>query len=131
MLYYILNYTWGILMTLIGWLVYLVLLPFARSRGKFFHAHYLVVGNNHWGGVSIGVCFFICADYVELKQHEYGHTFQNAYYGLAMPFIVSIPSAIRYWYYSICIKHGKTFPPNWYDSIWFEKQATLWGRTKF
>lgn len=127
MIYYLLNYTWGLLTTLIGWIVYLVLMPFSRDRGKYHKSHYLVVGNSSWGGLSIGVCIFVSRNAHELKAHEYGHTWQNAFYGLLMPFIVSIPSVIRYWYFTIGFKRGKVFSPDWYESIWFERQATEWG----
>ena len=42
-----------------------------------------------------------------------------------MPFIVCIPSAIRYWYRNIKVSFGKDLQP--YDSIWFEGQATTLG----
>lgn len=46
-----------------------------------------------------------------------------------MPFVISIPSAIRYWYREILsrvdFQKYKQLPD--YDAIWFEGQATRWG----
>ena len=124
-MYYLLNYTWGLFTTLIGWIVYIVLMPFARDRGRYKKAHYLVIGSTHWGGFSLGVCFFVSNHQATMKIHEYGHTWQNAYYGILMPFLVLIPSVLRYWYKSL-ISHNWD---NYYD-IWYEKQATEWGKSK-
>ena len=50
-------------------------------------------------------------------------------WGILMPFVISIPSAIRYWYREIIYRTNRTkyskLPP--YDSIWFEGQATSLG----
>ena len=43
-----------------------------------------------------------------------------------MPFIVCIPSAIRYWYIGIRDLIGKPYTKS-YDSIWFEGRATKTG----
>ena len=48
-------------------------------------------------------------------MHEFGHSFQNAILGPFMIFLVSIPSAIRYWYQTIRESKGKTNKP--YDSF--------------
>ncbi len=95
--FYILSFTWGIIMSLIGALVILILL-IAGQKPKIFHGRvYIEVGNN-WGGCELG-CFFICSKYesLSLKQHEAGHGIQNIIFGPLTPFIISIPSAIRYW----------------------------------
>ena len=46
-----------------------------------------------------------------------------------MPFLVSIPSAMRYWYREYLVRKKKKLhselPP--YDSIWFEGWATKLG----
>ncbi len=53
--------------------------------------------------------------------------------GFFMPFIVSIPSAVRYWYREYLVRDGKKLswelPP--YDSIWFEGWATALGTKYF
>ena len=55
------------------------------------------------------------------KQHELGHTFQNAILGPFFIFLVSIPSAIRYWLHRFNkLNHD-------YDFAWFEGNASYFG----
>lgn len=128
-LYYILNYTWGLLMTLIGWIVlgfaHLFLRKKIISSGKFGPCHYIIIGNN-WGGLSIGTSVFIAdkmtSDWTQhVKEHECGHSFQNAILGPLAIFLVFIPSVIRYWYDYI-----KGLNKD-YDAIWFEGGASTVG----
>ena len=131
-LYYILNYTWGILMTIIGWIALGFVRLFLRKKivekGKSGPCHYAVFGDN-WGGLSLGVNFFAAdkmGNYLNhVKHHETGHTFQNAILGPLFPFMVAIPSAIRYWQQEIRSRKGKDTKP--YDLIWFEGSATTIG----
>lgn len=44
-----------------------------------------------------------------------------------MPFVVCIPSAIRYWYFEFYRRKHNKFPCE-YDAIWFEGQASRWGK---
>ena len=62
-------------------------------------------------------------------NHEFGHSIQNCYLGLFMPFLVAIPSAIRYWYRELIVRWGikKYWELPDYDSIWFERTATSFG----
>lgn len=114
-------------MTLIGCVVALCLILTGHKAKRWGYCWYFEVGEN-WGGVELGV-FFVANKYPSehTKSHEFGHGIQNCYYGFLMPFIVCIPSAIRYWYREIVQRTNpnKTLPP--YDSIWFEGQATKLG----
>ena len=132
--FYILNWTWGILMSLIGALVCGCILLYGVITKKNYKlkkcgwCYYIPIGKN-WGGVELGM-FFLCDDKESSATcwHEHGHSIQNCYWGLLMPFVISIPSCIRYWYREFkYYKKGLT-PPNTYDSIWFEGEATLLGR---
>ena len=86
---------------------------------------------NYWGGISLGR--FIFANKTsddKIKKHEFGHSIQNAQWGLLFPFVIGLPSLIRSWYRNWLIKYSKrprpfSLPP--YESIWFEGQATRWG----
>lgn len=95
--FYILSLSWGLPMTLIGAVVALVLLIAGYKPKKYGYFVYFEVGQN-WGGSEFGL-FFIgsecMGDYI--KSHEAGHGIQNCYYGPLMPFLVCIPSAVRYW----------------------------------
>ena len=52
-----------------------------------------------WGGVNFGPIAIVCSNAsINTEYHEAGHGLQNLIWGPLMPFVVSIPSAIRYWY---------------------------------
>ena len=121
-LYYILNFTWGIIMNIIGAVGAGIML--AAGKQPVRHAGSIVFRTGHnWGGVSLGIFSFICEESGEhTLDHEFGHSIQNALYGPLFPFIVAIPSAARYW-----AIHFKLIKVKNYDDAWFEGQATDWG----
>lgn len=123
-LYYTLQFTWGLLMNIVGILVFAVLIIFGRKKPrKFYNCWYIVVGKR-WGGLELGTFFLIDADEsLHTKYHESGHAIQNIIWGPLYPFVIGIPSALRYWYRVLT---PNTKHPH-YDSIWFERQATEWG----
>ena len=185
-LFYLLQWTWGILMNLLGVLIAIGSLITGHKPKRFNHYVYFNVGKN-WGGFESGMLFFTdSSDNLDTKQHESGHGLQNIILGPLMPFVVSIPSAIRYWLRECKTIKGKyiytsvlsailliisavlmalgglviwLFPiglvlalytliiATWlfvreipkyksgkyvyYDSIWFEGQATNWGKKYF
>lgn len=127
-LFYIISFTWGGIMTAIGLVILLVTLPFGKF-GIYHGRIYKRIGKN-WGGVELG-CFFLCDKTAgeHTLAHESGHELQNCLWGPLFPVVISIPSAIRYHYRNFLSKHNKekyALLPN-YDSIWFEGQATKWG----
>lgn len=99
--FYILSFTWGILYTLIGSIVMLSLLVVGKKPQRFNDRFYIRVGK-HWGGCNLGP-WFICDESPSLhtKQHESGHGFQNALWGPLYPFVVCIPSGLRYWLFTL------------------------------
>lgn len=80
-------------------------------------------------GFSLG-CFIFVGKYTKEKllQHEVGHAVQNCMYGLLMPFIVALPSFIRFHYRRFCQRRLHRRFPAAYDSIWFEAEATAIGK---
>lgn len=98
LLYYILSFSWGLPLNIFGGMVYLVLRIIGCRPKKFGWCQYFEIGYG-WGGFEAG-CVFVCAkDSSErLKAHEFGHSIQNCYFGFLTPIIITIPSAIRYWY---------------------------------
>ena len=128
-LFYIISFTWGGVMTTIGLVFLLVTLPFGKF-GVYHGRIYKRIGKN-WGGVELG-CFFLCDNSADeyLLAHESGHGLQNCLWGPLMPFVICIPSAIRYWYREFLWRFNKEkfnkLPD--YDAVWFEGQATKWGK---
>lgn len=126
-LYYLLNYTWGLLPTLLGWLLYLCCMPFAYYRSKRYGRRFIGFNTESGWGFSLGTSIFISdctAEYV--IPHEIGHTIQNAIFGPFQIILVDIPSAIRFWYREILVRRGKKLTKK-YDDIWFESSATSLG----
>jgi len=128
--FYILSFTWGIIMTLVGLVVAGVLLLAGKRPTKHGWCYRFEVGEG-WGGLELGIIFITdkTAD-EETKNHEFGHAIQNCYFGPFMPVLVCIPSAIRYWYRELKYYAKDLTPPTEYDDIWFEGQATELG-TKY
>lgn len=130
-LFWTLSLTWGLPLTLLGLAVAVFLMIFGYKPRRFHCMIRFEIGEG-WGGFSLGGFMFTSENpTLHVKQHEAGHGIQNTVFGFVMPFIVSIPSMIRYWYreYMIKVKKKKELPP--YDSIWFEGQATDLGEKFF
>jgi len=129
-LYYLLSFTWGLPLTIVGGLVALWLLIRGRKPTRFGWCLYFEVGKTNWGGLEFGPIFLCERDpswYI--KKHEFGHGIQNCFWGPLIIFVICIPSAIRYLFRRWKKSRGATeLPP--YDSIWFEGQATELG-TKY
>ena len=123
--FYLLSFTWGLPVTLAG--------AFAALFMRIIGAKCSRVGNcvcfeygRGWGGFSLGIFIFTEEGAgKKTKWHEHGHGLQNCVYGPFMIFLVSIPSAVRYWYRRLKKDKTKLRP---YDGIWFESQATRMGQ---
>lgn len=129
-LYWIWSLTWGCIMTSIGLIVAMLLLLTGHRPYRLGPNIYFKIGAG-WGGVNFGAFFIVSRTATHYtKLHEAGHGLQNLILGPLMPFIISIPSAIRYWHreYIRRTNRQKYFNLPDYDSIWFEKQATEWGK---
>lgn len=124
--YLTLSNTWGLPMILLGKLVSAILRLCGFKPKTWAACNWYAIGKN-WGGISIGRTIITDDEPTEdILDHEFGHSIQNAMFGFLFPFIVAIPSVIRYWKREIDYKKGKELPP--YDSIWFEGQATSLGK---
>ena len=122
--------TWGIVDTLVGFLCFLVLIwlkpeihmiantivvqiPYKQGRSGWGFASGLFIFSNH-PRIWVKDSFF---------QHEFGHSWpQLLLMGPLHPFLVSIPSMIRFWYRNVTKNFLRP-----YDAAWFEGTATRWG----
>lgn len=130
-LWYVLNLTWGLIYTIIGFFMGLFVFIFKKQLPKkFYHVWEFDFGNN-WGGLE-GVFFiFISLNMgneftLHTRQHEFGHSFQNALFGPFNIFLTLIPSCARYWIQIWREKKGKLNKD--YDLAWFEGSATDGGK---
>lgn len=120
-IFWLLSLTWGLPMTLVGAAAALFLYWKAYIPTRIGPCWVFTVGSG-WGGISLGPVIILSkTSKIRTIYHEIGHTLQNCLYGFLFPFVVGIPSVIRYWYREL-----KT-PTTNYDDIWFEGQATRWG----
>lgn len=126
-IFYALSFTWGIIMTLAGLLVAGVLLLFGIKPKKHAWVYYFEVGEN-WGGFNLGIITITSkTPSVKTLNHEFGHAIQNCMWGPFMPFVISIPSAVRYWYRMFKYYMKGVDPTVGYYDIWFEGEATRIG----
>ena len=125
--FYALNLTWGLLLNLGGAVVALFLLATGHRPQQFGGCWCFTVGRTYWGGLNLGLVI-LCqpgADH-DLKAHEVGHAVQNCLWGVLTPLVIHLPSAIRYHAMGRKSARGEALPP--YDAVWFEAQATRWGK---
>lgn len=130
-LYWILQFTWGIVYNVIGGLMALFCLMF-RGKASSYFGHYIIMFGADWGGLSCGCGAIVAYNMGDnwtrhTKNHESGHNFQNAIWGPFSIFLMNIPSAIRYWCQEINSRrgHGERNKP--YDSAFFEDSASVIG----
>lgn len=120
-LYYITSFTWGIIMSLIGLIAFIILAAFGYKVQRNALGWRIEIGEG-WGGFSMGPFTLVCKGRTEhLCAHEFGHSIQNCIFGpFIIPFVM-IPSIIRYWMYNYQLIHHE------YEYIWFEQMATVLG----
>lgn len=127
--FWLISLTWGCLMTAVGLIVAIFLLITGHRPYRIGPNIYFKVGNG-WGGLELGPFFLVCKNASRHTiLHEAGHGIQNCIWGPLMPFVISIPSAIRYWHREFVFRKDrkKYYELPDYDDIWFEGQATNWG----
>lgn len=90
-LFYIVQWTWGIIQNIIGLVLFLCLV---NRRHRTFHGAVITT----WklgSSLSLGIFIFTARPYdLRLIQHEYGHTVQSLILGPIWPFVIGLPSLI-------------------------------------
>ena len=124
-LYYLIQFTWGLPMNLVGAIVALVLICFGKRAYRYGWNYCFELKANF--GLELGI-FFIApvGGTTRTKNHEHGHAIQNIYFGPFSVGMVSVPSALRFWIRELQYAMDRT-PDTGYDDIWFEGQATKSG----
>ena len=122
--FYLLQFTWGLTLNLCGWAIGLALILGKKRPKKYRQVWCFELPIDF--GLSLGTVILCPEDNEGVKQHEYGHSIQNAYLGSFMLWVVCVPSVIRFWWRKLKPHRVKTA----YNDIWFEGQATLNGKQK-
>ena len=89
-LYLFVQWTWGILQSLLGLLLYLKLHACHHFRYKGSYGTLWPYS----GGVSLGCFIFVSRMDADILQHEYGHTIQSLVLGPLYLLIIGLPSFI-------------------------------------
>lgn len=122
----ILSFTWGIVLSLLGCIAYLILIIAGFKPQRYNNCLYFEVGED-WGGLELGWVFIVNKNpSTHILNHELGHGYQNCYYGIFFT-VIFIWSFLRYHYRNIVKKINPEKKLKPYDSIWFEGQATALG----
>ena len=101
-LYYLIHWTWAIPMNIFGGIMCLIALCCKWPVHKYRNAIEIVVPKN-FGGLELGMFFLRGPNNQGVAPHEYGHSIQMLWWGPLFPFVVGLPSALRYW-----LRHFKT-----------------------
>lgn len=126
--YYLIQWTWGILVNIVGGIIYFILTKIGNYRTYKYRNMYCVVLPWNISGMNLGM-FTVHGESCpkSIISHEYGHSIQNLKWGILTPFIISIPSFIRCCYREV-LKSLNHPPKTNYYNIWFEANATELGR---
>ena len=121
-LYVLVQWTWGILQTGIGFLLYL----FYHSHEHFRYHHSIVTLWDKRGSMSLGMFIFLDKRAPEhILVHEFGHTIQSIYFGPFYMLIFGIPSFL--WCNVRAFHHYRVKNRISYFSFYTEKSANILG----
>lgn len=95
-IFWLLSLAWGLPMTLVGAAAALILYWKAYIPTRIGPCWVFTVGEG-WGGINLGPVIIVSKTAkVRTICHEIGHALQNCLWGPLFPFVVAIPSVIRY-----------------------------------
>lgn len=117
-LFWLLSLTWGLALTLLGFIFLLInLLTLSITDVKIVEGRIVFRSRLMFGGICLGGFIFVSKDAgIGIVYHEIGHSVQNILWGLLFLPVIGIPSIVCA---AIGIKN--------YEDLWFERQATTIG----
>ncbi|MBO5785850.1 MAG: hypothetical protein J6R45_00850 [Clostridia bacterium] len=90
-IYWLLQLSWGLLQSLIGFVLFLINV----RRKHYFYKGAIITEWAQGGGISLGLFVFVEQSPREfLVKHEYGHTLQSLMLGPLYIAVIGIPSFI-------------------------------------
>lgn len=121
------QWTWGILQTLIGAIVFLCV---CSNRHKYINGVVVTEIPGHWGAIAIGMFVFVDSlpesnidDYFTII-HEYGHTVQSLILGPVWLLVIGLPSLL---WAGFGDNYRRTHGVSYYD-FYTEKWANILGK---
>ena len=124
--YLLIQLTWGLPLNVVGAIVYLFFVKLFKFETRQFRNMLCVIVPWNFGGLNLGMFAILSDVNRQLAMHEYGHSIQNLYWGWLTPFVITLPSSIRYWYREYKTYKGIPLKTG-YSDIWFESQADRIG----
>ena len=91
------HWTWGLLQTLIGAIVFLCV---RKNRHEYVNGSIVTEIPGHWGGITLGMFIFVDSLPIEninedfIVTHEYGHTIQSLILGPVWLLVIGLPSLL-------------------------------------
>jgi len=126
MLFYFIQFTWGLTVNLAGLLAFLWFRR--RSPHEMFRNSIVTRLPGNRGGLSLGIFIFLSIssgqDSTGICAHEYGHTIQCLLLGPLYWFVIAAPSLIWYHFFENYRRKHRIR----YDTLYCERWATAWGR---
>ncbi len=132
-IFWILSLTWNCIITYIGLITALILIIF-KNKPFILEGYIFFEIGKDWGGLNLGpICIVSKNSSISTKTHEMGHGIQGIILGIFYPFVIAIPSMLRYHYYNFLYNHNKKryFRLKGYNKIWFEKWSDTLGDKYF
>ena len=129
--FYFLSFSWGLLFTMLGYLLLLLCLPFGKVKvyGDIIFLEFNKPSRyypTHYGGTgfSLGNVFFVSKNPENsLLKHQLGRCVQYSMLGPLMIFFVMIPMFIRFIFYKMFFDN-KSMP---FRSMWHERLSDYIG----
>lgn len=138
LLYWVLQWTWGLVANICG----AIFLGFLAAIGKISKVKRIegtgvlmvrLKGDKGWG-LSLGMFAFVSSDFTGVVVHEAGHSIQNIIFGPLFLVVVGIPSITRAALFNSkwAFDNSSSWLYKWlrlddYYAIWFESQANEFG----
>ena len=133
LLFWILQWTWGLPVNLIGGIVYLLLYP--RCRHERFNNAFISYVPWKFGGLSMGLFIFMADHGREpwtrnTRIHEYGHTIQCLLLGPLYWVVIGLPSAVWCNFFEGYRKRNNVSYYKLYCESWANKWGEKWSALK-
>ncbi len=134
-LYRLVQWTWGILQTLIGAVIFLI---YRKNPHFEYHGAIATVWHGQRGSVSLGMFVFLESYHEKaetpqeqkLLRHEYGHTIQSLLLGPLYLLIIGLPSLIWAGCFSKYRSRRKVSYDRFYPENWANKLGTKIAKEK-
>ncbi len=128
-LFYLVQWTWGLPVNLVGSIAFLICTKIKKYRYQRFGYAYIVYIPWNAGGLSMGLFIFVKEAHKNKKWtyntriHEYGHTWQCLLLGPLYYLVVALPSVIWCNFFDGYRKKNNVS----YYKLYCEKWANIWG----